>query len=690
MSSSIVSPFPFFTDTTGAPLEGGYIYIGQSNLNPQVAPVNVFFDAALTIPAPNPVRTVSGYPSRAGTPSNLFTSNNAYSIVVRDKNMNLVFSRPDQSDVPLTQLPSSQVSFIQAGTGAVSRSLQDKVREIVSVLDFGADNTGATDTTEAIQKAINYAATRVHSANNLTLGIQVHIPAGTYLISKIIISSPLKLSGDGISATRLLQPASLVLDSVVYVDQVDHFEMSGICIDGQRNLNPSKDNGNGILASKCKNVILTDCEFRYCGGNGIRFEGGEKIIYSNCLFHHNRANGTYHKSEGANAIFDDTGARFVLAENCLAYNNYFDGFCYDTASTEVSLVGCTAYENTGTGYTFFGWPNKPSPRNAVFSSCISQRNFLDGFSINSAYNVILDACISIEDGQSGQNRSNGFYIDNDMAGQAKMSNISILGCQVIGARGNGIFVNSVTSDYVTNVMITDTLIYNPAQATYDDVHSNGIYLNKVDQALITNCFIKDDLSKMKYSIFATALTASTVINGGKYQVGTIGDFNMLATDASITCTKNGEYNIRNYILDFGATVTGNARPKLSIIPTDAGGSTIGAIGRLYSREAAWYASGLTNNMKWNGNWVLDDTSKTGWDVSTDSEQNLFQIRAASAGANPRTPDTLFRVSPAADIADNETAGWLLLRISGVYTLKRVGVAGADSGGAGFRLLRVTN
>jgi len=590
----------------------------------------------------------------------------------------------------LTQtLAGTSVDFLQAGTGAVTRNMQDKARESVSVKDFGAVGDGVTDDTVAIQAAINYAATRTHTANGLTLGIEVRIPAGTYLINNLVVSSPMKISGDGISATRLLQPPA-ILDSVIDVNDVDHFEMSGICIDGQRNLNSSKDNGNGILASKCKNVILTDCEFRYCGGNGIRFEGGEKIIYSNCLFHHNRANGTYHKSEGAGDIFNDTGARFVLAENCLAYNNYFDGFCYDTASTEVTLVGCAAYENTGTGYTFFGWPNKPQPRNAVFTSCISQRNFLDGFSINSAYNVILDACMSIEDGQCNLERSNGFYIDNDMAGQIKMSNISILGCQVIGARGNGIFVNSVTSDYVTNVMIADTLIYNPAQATFDNVRRNGIYLNKVDQALITNCFIKDDLAKMQYSIWATALTASTVINGGKYQVGTIGDFNILSTDTSITCTKNGEYNIRNYNLDLGATVTGNARPKLSIIPSDADGVTIGAIGRLYSREAAWYASGLTNNMKWNGNWVLDDTSKTGWDVSTDSQQNFFQIRSASAGANPRTPDTLFRVSPAADIADNETAGWLLLRISGVYTLKRVGVADADSAGTGFRTLRVTN
>jgi hypothetical protein len=119
MSSSIVSPFPFFTDTTGAPLEGGYIYIGQSNLNPETAPVNVFWDAALTIPATNPVRTVGGYPSRQGTPSRFFIQGAFYSITIRNKNHALVFSSqvetaagtPTSSRVELQTATSGQTTF---------------------------------------------------------------------------------------------------------------------------------------------------------------------------------------------------------------------------------------------------------------------------------------------------------------------------------------------------------------------------------------------------------------------------------------------------------------------------------------------------------------------------------------------------------------------------------------------------
>ena len=48
---------------------------------------------------------------------------------------------------------SSLVGFIQSGTGAVARTVQDKARESVSVLDFGAVGDGATDDTVAFTHA---------------------------------------------------------------------------------------------------------------------------------------------------------------------------------------------------------------------------------------------------------------------------------------------------------------------------------------------------------------------------------------------------------------------------------------------------------------------------------------------------------------------------------------------------------
>jgi len=87
---SVKPPFPIFTDTAGQPLEDGFIYIGVANQDPVTNPITVYWDAALTIPATQPIRTLAGYPSRAGTPARLFAGVN-YSIVVKNKNNALVY-----------------------------------------------------------------------------------------------------------------------------------------------------------------------------------------------------------------------------------------------------------------------------------------------------------------------------------------------------------------------------------------------------------------------------------------------------------------------------------------------------------------------------------------------------------------------------------------------------------------------
>jgi hypothetical protein len=84
-------PFPIFTDIDGQPLENGYIWIGTVNLNPQTNPINVYWDAALTISATQPIRTLGGYPSNSGTPARLYV-NADYSIRVQNRNGSAIYS----------------------------------------------------------------------------------------------------------------------------------------------------------------------------------------------------------------------------------------------------------------------------------------------------------------------------------------------------------------------------------------------------------------------------------------------------------------------------------------------------------------------------------------------------------------------------------------------------------------------
>ena len=88
---SIQPPYPAFAGTDGLPLENGYIWIGTVNLNPQVNPIAVCWDAALTIPAAQPIRTLNGYPMYQGTPARFYAASD-YSIQVLDSKGSVVYT----------------------------------------------------------------------------------------------------------------------------------------------------------------------------------------------------------------------------------------------------------------------------------------------------------------------------------------------------------------------------------------------------------------------------------------------------------------------------------------------------------------------------------------------------------------------------------------------------------------------
>jgi len=178
MSALSIQPtFPIFTDIDGQPLENGYIWIGTENLDPQTNPINVYWDAALTIAATQPIRTLGGYPSRSGTPARMYV-NSDYSIRVQNRNGSTVYSAPEATE-RIGQIPGTQVDFVQAGTGAVTRTMQNKVREYaVSVKDFGAVGDGVTDDRTAINNAFSAVITRGSGT--------VFFPYGTYYVSEYI------------------------------------------------------------------------------------------------------------------------------------------------------------------------------------------------------------------------------------------------------------------------------------------------------------------------------------------------------------------------------------------------------------------------------------------------------------------------------------------------------------------------
>lgn len=161
----------------GIPLVGGKIYTFAAGTN---TPKQTFTDFAGTIPQANPIiLNARGEPASA-----IFWQGN-YKVEIRDALNNLIYTVDNYNSDPagvssifttlLSAIGSTLIGFIQAGVGAILRTMQDKAREVVSVGDFGATGDGSTDVTLNFTRA-------------MTVGNTVKVNAGIYIIDTINVT----------------------------------------------------------------------------------------------------------------------------------------------------------------------------------------------------------------------------------------------------------------------------------------------------------------------------------------------------------------------------------------------------------------------------------------------------------------------------------------------------------------------
>lgn len=209
----VESPFKVFTGLDGKPLNNGYVYFGVANQNPITSPVTVYWDAAGTQPALQPLRTENGYIMHAGTPANVFFDG-SYSELVQDSKKRQVFYARTSVDFSIatallafiallaSSVGTSLVGFLQAGAGAVARTLQSKLREWVHATDLGCVNDGnaatytGTDNSVALQALLDNAI----SAGIVAQGGATRIfPSGVFCFD-----TPLVVDSAGVTFLRLI------------------------------------------------------------------------------------------------------------------------------------------------------------------------------------------------------------------------------------------------------------------------------------------------------------------------------------------------------------------------------------------------------------------------------------------------------------------------------------------------------
>lgn len=356
------APFPSYFDLDGDPLDGGNIYFGLPNQNPVTAPIPVFWDVDGTQPAAQPIRTISGYAVRYGTPTNVF-ANQSYSISVYDKKGRLVYTEPD-SDKYTT------VFYKGTGTGAVSRPINSKLGDMFSVKDFGATGDGIVDDTASFQSALTAAA---------AAGRTLYIPVGTYrVLSKLTASGNVAIVGESRGTSIIYWPGSaansgieITLNSVSGFSQVCDVEnlslLTGSTVAAgaalkvigdtataadritsrvvardliiRGNTNPTIDGWNiGIQLTNCTNSVIESMEFTGKVGAGEpNYDSVYGILYDN-------ANGASPHPSGLSVL----SCFITYAKNGI----YADDF-------EGALVSDCQVLGVNTGVRFGGAANYP-------------------------------------------------------------------------------------------------------------------------------------------------------------------------------------------------------------------------------------------------------------------------------------------------------------------------------------------
>lgn len=195
-------------DNNGNPLSGGKVF---TYLGGTTTPVATYTTESASVAHTNPIildsagRVPSGgeiwLNDGDGTSYKFVVKTSTDVVIATYDNVPGTYSSGDLANTTDVNKGDALVGFRQSSiaglyTGAVGRTVHDKLQEWVSIRDFGAVGDGSTNDTAAIQAAIDAVATGAGS------GV-VYIPAGTYLIdtnTAISVPSNVIIQGSGMKS----------------------------------------------------------------------------------------------------------------------------------------------------------------------------------------------------------------------------------------------------------------------------------------------------------------------------------------------------------------------------------------------------------------------------------------------------------------------------------------------------------
>lgn len=314
---------------------------------------------------------------------------------------------------------SPNVGFLQGGTGAIIRTVQNKLRESVSVLDFGAvadgnTSTGAgTDNSAAFQTAVTYA-----QANSLA----VFVPAGAYvLLSQVTVSSNVRLFGAGMYRTFLIAKTAFIGNGLLWAAGaggpptiIEHMAILGQTSTG------AGVGSTGIRASSNATIL----HHIWCGGFSTQFRlDGTDQHATDCW-------ADVSLASGVGFAIENVGVHLL---DCVTFNCY-TGILIDHTGAGpaaepdvgVTIIGCEIIQAGYSGISMISAINTSVSDTKLHSPATASKFTRDFVTITDGLNITLSNVM----GTFG-NAVSTTCVGIRQTGQTQ--GLKVIGCNIMGA-----------------------------------------------------------------------------------------------------------------------------------------------------------------------------------------------------------------------------------------------------------------
>jgi hypothetical protein len=479
---------------------------------------------------------------------------------------------------------ANAVNYDQGGTGYVSRTVENKLRDVVSVKDFGAVGDNLTDNRTEFQSAIDVAV-----ADNKA----IYIPEGIYRVSgELTVSNSTKFFGDGWGSVvmgtfatgnmftissenpvsffdiKISSTVSKTVNAAIYYDagatKQNNYSVIDNCI--------FENQFNGIYCYRNAYQKISNNHFvlNTASGTSIHLENatsvdaGDQVVSFNQIYGGSGVIGVHHRSGGGLRLI---GNKFLQIQN--GYYAQFTG----TAQSGISVIS---------GNSFDGCTNQSivmTTEDTAILTDISVANNIFGGLPTQAF----------------------MYLEQ--AGSSSLGRVAITGNTVIQNSGS---VDIITLTNVGQVSVTGNSFSGSGNITI----GSGCSVCAVTENILNGVAVSNASSS---SYFANPNATKTLISNGGVLLGAETSTTVVGKINSITPT-----NTENVFYMFKSGQVEATQGFKSSTDTNfyvgSGSSTIGTYG-VY----------LTNTgNSWNS--VSDETQKTILENIENATQKISTLR----------------------------------------------------------------